>query len=328
MKRTGNLFDKIALLENLYLAFYKAKKGKQSKKEVIAYAKNLVSNLSMLQNQITSNTIEVGQYHFFKIYEPKERQICAASFNIRVLHHAVMNICHPVFEKLQIFDSYATRKGKGTYKALERAAQFNAVNKYYLKLDVRKYFDSINHSILYELLQRKFKEPKLLNIFKQIIESYQTSKGKGLPIGNLTSQYFANYYLSFADRYIQHELKINSYVRYMDDMVLWSNNKEELVLAKKKISLFLKEKLALSLKINILNTNIHGVSFLGYRIYREEIRLTKQSKKRFIKKAKEYDNKRRSNLWSEAVYQTHILPLLAFVKKAKTEKLRENIFFK
>lgn len=327
MKRTGNLFYKIGLLDNLYLAFYKAKKGKQAKQEVIVYTKNLDKNLLVLQQQIISNTIEVGQYHFFKIYDPKERQICAASFKERVLHHAIMNICHPVFEKLQIFDSYATRKNKGTYKALERAVYFNVSNKYYLKLDVRKYFDSIDHNMLYKLLQRKFKEPQLLSLFKQIIDSYQTNQGKGLPIGNLTSQYFANYYLSFIDRYIQQNLKISAYVRYMDDMVLWSNNKEELILANKKISVFLKEKLALSLKINTLNTNTHGLSFLGYRIYRQEMRLTKQSKKRFIIKAKEYNYKRITNLWSDAVYQRHILPLLAFIQKANTKKLREKIFF-
>lgn len=125
MKREGNLIEKIADMKNLEWAFWKAQRGKKDKKEVIAYQKQLNSNLKILQTQLLTNTCEVGNYHFFKIYDPKERQICAASFSERVLHHAIMNICHENFEKFQVFDSYATRLNKGTYAALERAAYFH-----------------------------------------------------------------------------------------------------------------------------------------------------------------------------------------------------------
>lgn len=327
MKRTGNLINKIADIENLQLAFYKSRKGKEAKPEVIEYRNNLNINLQGLQTQILTGNIQVGNYHFFTIYDPKERQICAASFPERVLHHALMNICHEVFEQQQIFDSYATRKNKGTYAALHRAEHFQKTNKWFLKLDIRKYFDSIDHDILFYLLRRKFKDRELLQVFKQIITSYHTKTGKGLPIGNLTSQYFANYYLSFADRYIQQELKISAYVRYMDDMILWNNNKEKLLQAGNKITKYLSEKLSLKLKIFALNSNLHGLSFIGYRIFKDKTKLNTISKKRFITKTKLYEQNLNNNIWTQAEYQKHILPLLAYTKYAETKGLRTKIFY-
>ncbi|MCK5822918.1 MAG: RNA-directed DNA polymerase [Bacteroidales bacterium] len=327
MKRAGNLIHKIADSDNLRLAFYKARKGKDAKQEIIEYSNNLDENLLSLQSQILSANVRVGNYHFFTIYDPKERQICAASFSERVLHHAIMNVCHPVFEQQQIFDSYATRINKGTYAALHRAEYFQNKYQWFLKLDIRKYFGSIDHNILFILLQQKFKDHQLLQIFKQIIGSYETEQNKGLPIGNLTSQYFANYYLSFADRFIKQELKIPAYVRYMDDMVLWSNSKDHLLKAGKVTTMFLSEKLALKLKTYDLNINTHGITFLGYRIFKDKIRLSARSKKRFITKTKQYENKLKNNEWTQNEYQKHILPLLAYTNYAETKGLRENLFY-
>lgn len=326
MKRTGNLIHKIADFENLQLAFYKAHKAKIEKLEVIAYCQHLDTNLHILQSQILSGEVEVGNYHYFTIYDPKERQICAASFPERILHHALMNVCHPVFEQQQIFDSYATRKDKGTYAALHRAEYFQSSFKWFLKLDIRKYFDSIDHEILFKLIQRKIKDRYVLQIFRKILLSYETTAGKGLPIGSLTSQYFANYYLSFADRYIQQELKIQAYARYMDDMVLWSNDKSILVNAKEKITEFLMDELSLCLKTNTLNSNIHGLSFLGYRVFNDKTTLNRRSKNRFIEKAKQYENNLNTNKWTQEEYQRHILPLLAFTSHAETKGLREKVF--
>ncbi len=326
MKRTGNLIPKIIEMENLELAFFKARKGKDAKQEVIIYRSNLAKNLQTLQQQILSGEVEVGNYHFFTIYDPKERQICAASFTERVLHHALMNICHAVFERQQIFDSYATRKSRGTYAALYRAEHFQKKYQWFLKLDIRKYFDSIDHSILFELLQRKFKDKHLLQIFKKIIESYQTQKDKGLPIGNLTSQYFANYFLSFTDHYIKEHLKVPAYVRYIDDMVLWHNDKKELNRVGQEVESFLLEKLALSLKTKTLNSSQHGLSFLGYRIFDTKTTLTKRSKMRFVKKAKKYNHYLQTQQWTPEEYQKHILPLLAYIRHAQTKGLRQKVF--
>jgi len=147
------------------------------------------------------------------------------------------------------------------------------------------------------------------------------------PIGNLTSQYFANYYLSFADRFIQQELKIKLYVRYMDDMVLWSNDKEHLLKVKKSIEQFLSKELALTLKINILQRNTHGLSFLGYRIFKDYTQLAKKSKNRFISKTKFYKEQLDKNIYTQLDYQKHILPLIAYTKHAETHSLRTKVFY-
>jgi len=328
MKRVGNLITKIAEPDNLRLAFWKARKGKNHKEEVIHYRKKLDVNLFLLREQILKGKVEVGNYHYFKIYDPKERIICAASFGERVLHHAIMNVCNPIFEDFQLYHSYATRKGKGTYAALDKATEYHKQHQWFLKLDMRKYFDSIDHQILLELLSRRFKDWRLMEIFEQIIASYHTAIEKGIPIGNLTSQYFANYYLAYADRYVKQELKIPAAVRYMDDVVLWSNDKAELLTVQKKLTIFLKDKLQLSLKISFLNRSQQGLSFLGYRIFPNCVRLNIRSKKRFKDKMKSYHQNLQKAIWTQEEYQRHILPLLAFTQYAATKTLRQEIITK
>jgi len=325
MRRQGHLIEKIADLENLQLAYYKAQKGKAAKKEVVEYGKRLHENLPMLQQQILAGNVEAGNYHYFTIYDPKKRLICAAPFGQRVLHHALMNICHPFFEKVQIFDSYASRPGKGTYSALERATQFNKHFKWFLKLDFRKYFDSLDHAILKDQLHRLFKDSRLLTIFEKIIDSYSVDQNKGVPIGNLTSQYFANHYLAQLDHHIKEILKIQAYVRYMDDMVLWHNKKEILKNAGKSLNRYSLNELKLTLKPFCLNRNAHGLSFLGYLIYPCKTRLAHRSRIRFIKKLKDYENKLTSGLWTQKEYQNHIVPLIAFTEHANAKEFRKKI---
>lgn len=219
MKRLNDILPAIADPDNLRLAFWKARKGKSWSKPVQVYRSELDANLRLLREQILSGNVQVGRYHFFKIYDPKERQICAPSFGEQVLHHALMNVCHGRLEKVQVFDSYACRKGKGTYAALERAKYYTRRYKYFLKLDVKKFFDTIHHNALKAQLARLFRDEDVLNIFYRIIDSYEAHPGRGVPIGNLSSQYFANHYLSGLDHYIKEQLRIKAYVRYMDDMV-------------------------------------------------------------------------------------------------------------
>jgi len=332
MKRENNLIEKIADLDNLRLAFWKARKAKEHKQEVLEYSQNTEKNLLKLEKQISTGEIKVGNYHFFKIYDPKERQICAASFAERVLHHAIMNVCHQNFDNFQIEDSYATRLGKGQYKAIEKAIKFTNENKYFVKLDARKYFDNIDHQTLKQLLRHRFKDQKLLTIFDKIIDSYsvkpcevfKTSQGLGIPIGNLTSQYFANYYLAFADRYAKQELKLKNYVRYMDDIVIWENDKTVLNDKLKLFSNYLKSELLINLKPQIFNHTANGLSFLGYQLLPGKIKLSQKSKKRFFRKLKLYFYKLNANIWTQQQFQIHVLPLFAFVQKAETEFLRQQ----
>jgi len=325
MKRQGYLIESIAAMENLELAYYKARKGKMGKANVRAFGKNLRENLRVLQAQILSGEIEVGDYHYFTVYDPKKRQICAAPFAQRVLHHALMNVCHPFFEKKQIAESYASRIGKGTYAALEQAKVFNRRYSWFLKLDVRKYFDSIHHGVLRTQLCGMFKDPCLLRIFDRIIDSYCIVPGQGAPIGNLTSQYFANHYLVCADHFVKETLRVPAYVRYMDDMVLWHDDPSALMQVGRRFQEYVQGRLKLTLKPFCLNKNEKGLPFLGYLLYPDKTRLSQQSRKRYVQKIKTYQNLLKKGFWTQKEFQNHAEPLTAFTLHADAKAFRQKI---
>lgn len=325
MKRQGHLIVKIAAIENLQLAYYKAKKGKSFKNEVYLYGKYLQKNVQLLQQQLLTGNLVIGNYRYFTIYDPKKRLICAAPFVQRVLHHALMNVCHPFFESAQIFHSFASRKGKGTYEALEKAKYNVRRYQWFLKLDFRKYFDSLDHSILNNQLGKLFKDSQLLKILGKIIDSYHITPNKGVPIGNLTSQYFANHYLSPADHYVKEILKIPAYIRYMDDLVLWHNDKERLKTAGIALKNFTENTLNLNLKPFCLNRNSHGLPFLGYLIYPDKTLLAHRSRYRFIQKIRCYNKNLENGYWTQKEYQQHIQPLIAFTEYARSTTFRKSI---
>jgi RNA-directed DNA polymerase len=325
MKRQGYLLEKIAEMVNLQSAYYKAQKGKAARQEVYEYGKRLQENLLDLQQQILSGEVEIGNYRYFTVYDPKKRLICEAPFGQRVLHHALMNVCHPFFEKVQIFDSYASRPGKGTYAALARAQIFNKRCSWFLKLDFRKYFDSLDHILLKKQLEKLYKDRRLLKIFESIIDSYCVLENKGVPIGNLTSQYFANHYLAQLDHYVKEVLKIRAYLRYMDDLVLWHDDKEALKNAGFRLNQFAEHELALSLKPFCLNRNLFGLPFLGYLLFADHIRLAHRSRVRFVRKLELYETNLSSGVWTQKEYQKHVLPLIAFTEHAQAKEFRKKI---
>jgi len=327
VKRRGNLVSKIAEMNNLFLAWHKARRGKIGKDKVLDYEKNLDVNLSKLKNELQSGQLSCGDYTYFKIYDPKERIICAASFTERVMHHAIMNVCHPYFEKHLIFDTYATRKHKGTYAALDRASLLLKKFDWFAKLDIRKYFDNINHGILLKQLNLMFKDKVLLNMFVQIIQSYRAGFNSGVPIGNLTSQYFANHYLSGADHFAFEELKAGAFIRYMDDMVFFENDKNSLKSKVKAFAGYLGEKLQLETKPLLIGNCHQGLPFLGYKLYRHKTMLNKRSKRRFVLKLTNYNKLLNSEKWDERQYQAHILPLLSFTEYADSLYFRKKHTF-
>jgi hypothetical protein len=177
MKRAGNLYGRIAEPENLRLAFLKSIRGKRGKPDVIAYTANLDANLRQLREQLLAERVDAGHYHFFTVHDPKERVICAASFPERVLHHAIMNVCEPVLERYAIHDSYACRTGKGMHSAVLRAQDFTRRYAWYLKLDIRQYFASIDHGVVTALLERRIKDKAVLRLIGAILDTYSTAPG-------------------------------------------------------------------------------------------------------------------------------------------------------
>lgn len=291
MKRASNLYRLIHEPENLRRAFLRAARGKSDRPEVILYRRSLDDNLARLRSQLLAEQVAVGDYHFFWIKDPKPRHICAASFAERVLHHAVTNVCEPYFEAYAIFDSYACRREKGLHKAVVRCQQFARRQGWYLKLDIKKYFDSIDQARLTNILAQRFKDRPLFDLFAEIIGSYQTLPGKGLPIGNLLSQHWANLYLGLMDHWLKDDCGVKGYLRYMDDFVLFAESRQELKVRLREIEDFLAKKLALELKENRqLNRCALGIPFLGFRIFPDRIRLAPRSRRRFEKKLKMLEN--------------------------------------
>jgi len=316
--------EQIADKKNLYRAYSKALCGKRAKAEVMAYGRDVLKHIDKLGNQLLHEKWRIGDYHYFRIFDPKERLICAASFSERVLHHAIMNICHPYFDKQLIEETYATRIGKGTYAAIERARVGARKYRYVVKLDVRKYFDSIDHQILKGLLRKLFKDGALLHLFDDIIDSYESQLGKGLPIGNLTSQYFANCYLSPIDHYIKEHLRVPIYVRYMDDILIFGNTKEEIKQKTEQIIMKMEE-IKLKIKPPLILRVEQGVPFLGYRVYPHKLLLSGRSKRRFEHKYNIINKLFERNIISEQEYIMRILPLLAYIQKAYTKQYRLTI---
>ncbi|MCL2120009.1 MAG: DNA polymerase [Planctomycetaceae bacterium] len=217
----------------------------------------------------------------------------------------MINVCEPFFENYQIFDSYASRKGKGQFTALERAKRFSRKNIWFLKLDIRKYFDSISRDVLKRLLFRRFKDVCVLQNFEQIIDSYESESGRGVPIGNLTSQYFANHYLAVLDHFVKEQLRVGCYVRYMDDFVLWHDDVNFLKQAARTLENFLAEELRLTVKPPFLNRCDHGMTFLGFRVFPDKIVLSHRSRYRFRRKLRAMTEHFASGAWDESTYARH-----------------------
>lgn len=217
--------------------------------------------------------------------DPKPRRICAAPFHDRVVFHAICNVLEPLFERRLIFDTWACRQGKGNHAAVKRAQYFAQRRDYFLQCDVRKYFDSIDHVILKNLLRRIIKDRPLLELLDRIIDHGPPDMppGKGLPIGNLTSQHFANLYLGELDHFLKERLRIKSYIRYMDDMLLFADDKIELHQGLAELRAFLRDQLSLSLKNeNPCPMPVHvGIPFLGFRVFPAIIRLDRRALRRF-----------------------------------------------
>ena len=310
MKRAKSLFNQIISYENVRLAWLKARRHKTSKNVVKNFSKNVNKDLLIVQKNLKSKPAILSSYSQFTIYEPKERLISVVPFIDRVMHHAIMNVLEPVFEKQFIYHTYACRKGKGSHKAIKYAFSKAKNCEFFLKLDVKKYFDNIDHQILKQKLVRIIKDKECLDLLFDIIDSFSTEKG--LPIGNLTSQFFANLYLSELDHFVLEKLKPSGYCRYMDDFLLFCNSKTELLKMYSKIESFCYEKLLLNLKPFIFGKCKDGIAFLGYKITCKDVDLLQKSKKRKKQKLKSINYEFENNLISKSKYVERVKCLFSF----------------
>lgn len=304
MKRYGNLWPAITDFDNLLQAAKQAQQGKRFRANVLAFNFGLEHELFTLRAELCDQTYHPGEYRTFKIWDPKPRLISAAPYRDRVVHHALCNVIMPLLERTLITDTYANRVGYGTHKALKRFADWARSYRYCLQCDVQKYFPSIDHSILKDLIRQRIKCPETLWLIDLIIDASNeqepvieyfpgddlltpVQRRRGLPIGNLTSQFFANLYLSPFDHFVKRHLKLKHYLRYVDDFAAFSNDRQ--VLAEARIAM--EEYLAtLRLKMHPIKSQLfetqYGANFVGFRVLPDRIRVRNDNLQRARRRLK------------------------------------------
>lgn len=337
MKQIDNVFDKYLTYDNLYQSYIHAKRGKTLKKNVILYSLKYEYYLRDTLSKLKSGEYSFGKYNKFYVYEPKKRVILSAPFKDRVVHTWIVKyFLEPYFVPMFLSTSYACIKNKGMHKsALDvKRAIYNLSKKwpnaYIIKMDVEKFFYSIDRDILYNILCKKIKDKQLLNLIKKVIDipdDYGVSEGKGLPIGNYTSQILANIYLNEIDWYIKRNLKCKYVYRYMDDSIVICESKEE---AKEKLELirkFYKEKLNLNLnkKTQIFKIS-QGVNFCGYKITKGKMKLRNRGKKKLKNKIKKINNLLASKEITVSEAKKFLTGHVGYMKYADVENLVNKLF--
>lgn len=302
MQSIKNLYEKIYDFENIYKAWEEARKGKRYRDDVLIFNQNYEEHLIDIQNQLIYETYEVGRYHTFYVYEPKKRLIMSLPFKDRIVQWAIYRQLFPLYENTFINDSYACRRGKGTHKAAYklqywlRQTDRKPERYYYLKMDISKYFYRVDHEILLKVLAKRIKDERLLRLLAKIINCETTQFGlpmwkepdevevadrladKGMPIGNLTSQMFANIYLNEVDQYAKHKLHLHYYIRYMDDIIILHKDKKYLAEVRDLMEVFLDENLRLNLNNKtVIRPCSMGVDFVGFRIWATHRRMKKKT---------------------------------------------------
>ena len=289
------LYSTIISRENLFIAWREFQRGKKNKKDVLEFTLEYEERLLALHQSLVDFSYVHGKYHAFMVCDPKQRNIHKAPVCDRVLHHAIHRILMLIFDQSFIFDSYSSRKNKGVHVARKRFEAFawklsqnNTKTVWVLKCDIRKFFDSVSHRKLLELLARKIHCKRTLNLLEKIITSYRGEQGRGIPLGNLTSQLFSNVYMDPFDQFMKRELRIKYYIRYSDDFVVLSRDKKFIENLIPKIREFIEKKLFLQLhpaKIEISKWH-QGVDFLGAIIFPNFQVLRTKTRRRTIKKIK------------------------------------------
>ena len=324
--------------ENLFNAYKDCCRGKRWKTSTCQFVQSATTNVSALQEELLSGAYRPGDYNVFKIKEPKERIIKSISFRDKVVQRSLCdNVVSPLFERHFIYDNFACRKGKGVHAALQQTEQFmrrayrdNGMESYVLKCDIEKYFDSIDHEILKVMVKSYIPDARVYDLLCYIIDSTCSTPGKGLPLGNQTSQLFSLFYLSAFDHFVKEKLGIKFYLRYMDDFVLISHDKDYLQYCKKKIIEFLRGlKLTLNHKSHIFPIR-HGIDFLGYHIYLTSSgkivkKVRRASKERMRRKLKHFEKRYKEGTLKAEDISKSWNSWLGHVSHGDTYFLRKNM---
>ena len=347
-KRYTDFYETIHHPLNIWAAYKNAARGKRYKSAAAYFEYDLEKNLLEIEEELKTEMYRPGGYKSFYVQKPKKRLINAAPFRDRVVHHALMNIIEPFFERQFIFDSYANRKGKGTHSALDRCTHYLRRHEYVMHLDIRQFFPSIDHEILRSILERTINDKKAMHLIEKIIASgngvqageydmvyfpqdtlFAIERTRGLPIGNLTSQHWANVYLNELDQHAKRELKCRAYIRYVDDILIFANNKETLLHWREKITIFL-QSLRLTIHENKAQprpTSI-GIPFLGFQVFKDHRRLKSTNGYAFQKRLKQKITELKREKITQENFQASLQGWINHANHGDTWGLRRSILEK
>lgn len=343
MKRYNRLWDEVVSFENLCLAYRKARRGKRSRPAVEQFEFHREIELARLREELIDGRYQPGAYQTFMLRDSKPRMISAAPFRDRVVHHALCNVLEPIFEKSFIFDSYASRKEKGTHRAIRRYQDFARRNAYVLKCDIRQFFPSIDHQILKGRLARKIKDDRILNLAGLIIDNSNPQatvsgffpgddlftcieRRRGLPIGNQTSQFFANVFLDPLDHFVKETLRCRCYLRYVDDFVILEHDENKLIRIRDQIEEFLIGlRLWLHPRKRVISSVRDGIRLLGFRVWPRRIWLPKDALRRVRRRFRSFRTRFQDRSIELSEIHQRLQAWLGHVRMLSSESYRNRI---
>lgn len=329
----NNLFNEIISLENLFLAWDNFKRGKSSRIDIQAFEMELEENIFALHEKLKNFSYKHGGYSLIRVYDTKPRKIHKAKIIDRLVHQAIFQVVYPIFDKMFIYDSYSCRNDKGTHRAVFRLHDFirkgtGNYNKklYFLKFDITKYFNNIDHNILLALVGKEIGCKRSLTLIEEIINSFNSRTGKGIPLGNITSQLFANIYLHELDFLIKHKLKVKYYIRYCDDFIILHRDMQFLVKIYKLVEDYLKEYLRLRLKIKLDIKKVNqGIDFLGYVTFPKYRLIKSRTKNRMFNNINKRKQEYLSGRIDKEKFNSCIQSYLGLIKHCKGYNLEKKI---
>jgi retron-type reverse transcriptase len=344
LKTFKNLYGKVVAFENLHAAYQAAARGKSGRLDCAAFAYNREGKLLALRRELLDGTYRHGPYREFEVEDPKRRQVKAALFRDRVVHHALCRVIEPIFEARFIADTFACRKGRGTRAALERCRELarRFSKGYVLKADISKFFYSVDHQILLELLRRKIADRRVLSLIREILGSSQDARFRayfpgddlfalerptGIPIGNLTSQLFSNIYLAELDRHVKQDLRFKPYARYMDDFLFFAEDKASLWRILAMIEKFLGERLRLRVHPlkRTVSPALSGIDWVGYGVFPERVFLKRRNIFRFRERCARLRRLYRAGEIPLESVRDSVVSFLGYARQAQAAQLMRNI---